>query len=1035
MLKYIFIFTLLISLYSVEAQTVPDWENPAVIGINKEPYHSTLTLPSLKGESDQIVSLNGMWKFHWSKDPSTRPQHFYKNDFDSSDWDKIVVPGNWQMQGYGIPIYTNWTYPFKKDQPKVMGEPPRNYFSYENRNPVGSYLTTFQVTPRMADKRLYLHFEGVKSAMYVWVNGEKVGYSENSMSPAEFDITNFVKPGENRLAVEVYRWSDGSYLEDHDMWRFSGIFRPVELWIRPQTHIRDYTLTAIPSEDFSSADFNAAFHIRNLSESQTEDLSVEVCLIGEDKAGNEIKKNLTGQINLINAREEAEVLLNALLENPRLWSAEKPYLYNVDITLKQKDEVREQFRYHVGVRRGEVAGEVFLMNGQPVKLKGVNRHEHHPRTGRFVDTATLEKDLQLMKQANINMIRTSHYPSAPLFYELCDKYGFYVMTDANNESHDYGIGNKELGDNPDWTLAHVDRAISMVQRDKNHPSVLFWSLGNEAGSGLNARAMSDTIRALDPSRIVFYDSDRSVSDIYDDSYLSVERFLQLAERITDQPVIMREYAHAMGNSVGNLQDYWDLFESREDIAGAAIWEWIDHGIAKTIDASPQRYPENPAMLELQKNEFFAYGGDFGDQPNSGEFCIDGLVGANRVPNPHYYEVQKVYQYMNFTLENNSLVRVKNKYWFTGLDEFDYFYEWIVDGNVANSGWLAIKGETLSIPSISRSASQEVFLNVYAKLKQETVWAPAGFTVAKEQFLVHANDPSTLQAAGAEVKIKKSKNAIDITAGTSSFRIHPATGSLISWKAEGKELLFGELEPYFWKPANDNQRRNRYEQRLGAWRNAAADRMVNNVKSNIINGLAVVEINMSLPVGANYQLIYTINGEGKIQVQAYYHPEEGKNIPLMPKFGMRMRVPDTMDRITWYGKGEFENYPDRKTAAFVGLYDMDVDNFITNYTIPQDNSNRCEVRWFSLGNNEKVVRITGLQPLCFRAWPYSEDDLETAKHPFEIPKYNFINVNIDLNIHGVGGNDAWGARTMDQYTIDGNLPYEYGFVMEYSNVSN
>lgn len=1034
MQKLIIISILLVLLHPVGAQAIPDWENPAVIGINKETYHTTLTLPSQKKESDQIITLDGMWKFHWSKNPSVRPEDFYRSDYDASGWDKITVPGNWQMQGYGMPIYTNWTYPFKKDQPRVMGEPPRDYFSYENRNPVGSYLTTFLVTPRMLGKRLYLHFEGVKSAMYIWVNGEKVGYSENSMSPAEFDITDFVKPGENRLAVEVYRWSDGSYLEDQDMWRLSGIFRPVELWVRPQTHIRDYMLTAIPSEDFSSADFNAKFQIRNLSPTQIRNLSVEISLTGEDKAGNEMKKALVGRIDLVKAKTETEISLNALLENPRLWSAEKPYLYNVNIRLKQKDEVLEQLCFHVGVRRGEVVGEVFLMNGQPVKLKGVNRHEHHPRTGRFVDVETLERDLQLMKQANINMIRTSHYPSAPLFYELCDKYGFYVMTDANNESHDYGIGNKELGDNPDWKLAHVDRAISMVHRDKNHPSILFWSLGNEAGGGLNARAMSDTIRAIDPSRLVFYDSDRSVSDIYDDSYLSVERFLQLAERITDRPVVMREYAHAMGNSVGNLQDYWDLFESREDIAGAAIWEWVDHGIAKKIDGSPQRYPANPALLQLQEDEFFAYGGDFGDRPNSGEFCIDGLVGANRIPNPHYFEVQKVYQYIGFTLEKDTLIRVKNKYWFTGLDEFDYFYEWLVDGSVANFGWLEIKGETLTIPSISRNASQEIFLNIYAKLKQKTIWAPAGFSVAKEQFLVHTTQPSALQAAGSEVNIENSKTVIDVTAGQVFFRISSVTGSLVSWKIKGKELLYGELEPYFWKTANDNQRRNGYEQRLGAWRNAAAERIINGVKSSVTNGLAIIEIDMSLPVGANYQLRYTINGEGRIQVEASYNPETD-DIPLIPKFGMRMRLPDKMDKIAWYGKGEFENYPDRKTAAFVGLYEKSLDKFITHYPVPQDNANRGDVRWFSLGDGRAEVKVTGLQPLCFRIWPYGEDDLERAGHPFEIPRYDFINVNIDLNIHGVGGNDAWGARTMNKYTIDGNLPYRYGFIMEHSEVFN
>lgn len=1032
MMKYTLALILAAWLGSAHAQPVPDWENPSVIGINKEQYHTTLTLPSEKENHRQVVSLNGMWKFHWSKDPWFRPEEFYRADFDASAWDEIAVPGNWQMQGYGLPIYTNWTYPFKKDQPRVTGEPPRNYFSYENRNPVGSYLTTFEVTPEMKDKRLYLHFEGVKSAMYLWVNGQKVGYSQNSMAPAEFDITDYARPGENRLAVEVYRWSDGSYIEDQDMWRFSGIFRPVELWVRPQAHIRDYTLSAEPSDDFTSARFRGEFRLRNTSARRAKNLSVEVLLTGEDNAGNRIEKRLSASPGTLESAAETGIAVEALLDNPRLWSAEKPYLYEVKIVLKRKNEVLESFRYHVGVRRAEVIGEVFYVNGQPVKLKGVNRHEHHPRTGRYVDAATLEKDLRLMKQANINMIRTSHYPSAPLFYELCDRYGFYVMSDANNESHDYGIGNKELGDDPAWTAAHVDRAVSMVGRDKNHPSVVFWSLGNEAAGGMNARAMADTVRALDPGRLVFYDSDRSVSDLYDDSYLSPERFLQLAERITDRPVMMREYAHAMGNSVGNLQDYWDIFESRDDIAGAAIWEWLDHGIAKKIDGSPLRYPENPASPELQADEFWAYGGDFGDQPNYGAFVMDGLIRADRVPNPHYYEVQKVYQYIEFTRDEDSRISLKNKHWFTDPDEFDYSYEYLRDGRVVDSGRarLSEDGQTLNLPAPPPHTG-ELFLNVYARLKERTLWAEKGFAVAREQFPVRSAEPERLAAAGAEVIVNETSDGIEIAAGPARFRIDPATGALTGWQQEGKELLSGALEPYFWKPPNENQRHNQYERRLGAWRNAGAERTVNSVKTSMENGLAVVEFHLSLPVGADYRLKYTANGTGKLQVEASYRPLND-SIPLMPKFGMRMRLPRTMERVAWYGRGEFENYPDRKSAAFIGLYEKGLNDFIVPYAKPQDDGNRCDVRWFSLGESDgAAVRVTGLQPLCFRAWPYAEEDLERAAHPHEIPARDFVTVNIDLNIHGVGGNDGWGARTMPSYTIDGNLPYDYGFTLEYT----
>lgn len=1029
--KFLYYSVLLVPSIIV-AQDLSYWEDPSVIGINKEAYHSTLTLPSKKGECDQIISLNGMWSFFWSKDPENIPENFFQEAYDYSKWDKISVPGNWQTQGYGLPIYTNMDYPFKRNHPRVTDIPPENYYSYLNRNPVGSYITTFYVTNEMVGKRFYLHFEGVGSAMYLWVNGQMVGYSQNSMSPAEFDITNFVRPGENSLAVQVYRWSDGSYIEDQDMWRLSGIFRPVELWIRPQTHIRDYTITVIPSDDFSSAQFETALSICNKSEKVVKNLSVQVLLWGVDKNGKKINVNISEKIGAVSPQTESLILLNAVLENPCLWSAEKPNLYNVRVLLKRGDDVLETFENHTGVRRVEIDGEVLLINNEPVKLKGVNRHEHHPRTGRYIDPVTLEIDLRLMKQANINMIRTSHYPDMPLFYELCDKYGFYVMTDANNESHGYGIGNKTLGDNPDWTLAHVDRAISMVQRDKNHPSVLFWSLGNEAGAGINSRIMADTIRAMDPNRVVFYDSDRSVSDLYDDSYLSVERFKALADRITDQPVIMREYAHAMGNAGGNLQDYWDLFESRSDIAGAAIWQWTDHGIARKIDGSPLSYPDDPSQLSLMAGEYFAYGGDFGDEPNYGPFSIDGLVGADRVPNPHYYEVRKVYESIDFLFDGGSEIKVKNKYWFTSLNEFDYFYEWIQNGIVAESGWLSVSDSIIIIPTSPPYADKETFLNISAKLRNETLWAPSGFTVAREQFAVSKFIKPVFEVTEEEPGISGTESEIIISAGSTIFRIDKESGSLVSWKYGGKELIFGKLEPYFWKPANDTQRRNGYEQRLGVWREASDNRLVKSVNYYLTEGIARVEFKMTLPVGADYMLIYSVNGKGQIMVEAAYAPVSG-NIPLIPKFGMRVRFPLIMDNIRWYGRGEFENYPDRETSAFMGLYEMKLNDFVTDYTVPQDNANRCNTRWISLSdNNNATIKVSGLQPLCFRAWPYPEEELESAMHPFEISRYNFINLNIDLNIHGVGGNDAWGARTMDKYTINGNLPNEYGFIMEYSD---
>lgn len=1022
------------------AQESVDWENPNVIGINKEAYHSTLMLPSKKSECKEIVSLDGTWKFKWSPKPEIRPIDFYEVGYDVSGWDNIKVPGNWQMQGFGKPIYTNWTYPFKKDQPMVMGEPPKDYYSYENRNPVGSYITTFQVSPQMKNKRFYIHFEGVKSAMYVWVNGERVGYSQNSMSPAEFDITNYVKQGENRLAVEVYRWSDGSYLEDQDMWRLSGIFRSVELWVRPEVHIQDYMLTTDLSDDFSTAKFNAKVWLRNTSTSKIKNLALEVLLSGEDMSGGKVEKKMSVPVSSLAASSAGTYNLSCLLSDPMLWSAETPYLYEVEIRLRDKKEVIETFQFHLGICKREIQGEVFLVNGKPVKMKGVNRHEHHPRTGRYVDRETMEKDLRLMKQANINMIRTAHYPNIPVFYELCDIYGFYVMDEANQESHGYWLGNTELGDNPIWTTAHVDRAVSLVQRDKNHTSVTFWSLGNEGGKGINLKAMADTVRKLDPSRPVFNDTDRSVSDIYDDSYLHPDKLKEEAERINDRPFFMREYAHAMGNSVGNLVEYWEVIDADESIMGAAIWDWVDQGIAKKKDGSKLSYDRLSSGLNLWEDEFWAYGGDFGDQPNDGAFCLNGLVGPDRIPHPHYFEVQKVYQYVDFKLEDTTPLRlnVTNQYDFTSLERLDFAYEFLLNGKSMETGLLkeldTPAGQSqdvlIELPNGYNDWNGEVILNVYAKLRKSTLWGETGFCVAKEQFVLKATNPQKVDGERNLPGVNETTTGIEVHSGSSVFHFNKSSGALTSWKVDDNELLKGELEPYFWKPANDNQKRNSYNERLGKWKNTSDTRVVEDVQIQKNESLVTITFAMKLPeIGASYMLTYSVSGKAKLQVEAAYQPE-ADSIPLMPKFGMRMRVPSDFASVEWYGRGPQENYPDRKTGYPVGLYKLDLKDFITDYAAPQDNANRSDARWFSLSDQRgSGIKITGLQPLCFRAWPYSEEDLEKALHPYQLPKRDFINVNIDLTIHGVGGNDSWGARTLDKYTLPGNAPYSYGFVLE------
>ena len=945
------VIAILLSMLALESQAQPrDWENPAVLGINKLPYHATLHLPSKWKECKEIVSLDGMWSFHWSRNPEERPADFYREDYDVSGWDKITVPGNWQMQGYGIPIYTNINYPFVRNRPSVTTEPPKDWTAYVNRNPVGSYVTFVDITKEMLDKNLILHFGGVHSAFYVWMNGKRVGYSQNSMSPAEFDVTSFLREGKNKIAVEVYRWCDGSYLEDQDMWRLSGIFREVQLWVRPLVHIADYRVTAVPNKDFSKAEVTADIVLCNMGTRKTGKLKVALNLDG---------KTITGYVKRLSAKDTTRVRLTYTMNQPRMWSAEKPHLYPFSVELRdRRGDVVEQFDYHLGVKRVECVGEVFKINGRNVKLRGVNRHDHHPRTGRYVDDATYEQDIRLMKQANINFLRTSHYPDREYLYELCDRWGMYVMDEANQESHGYGYANHEMGEDAAWKQAHVDRAESLVKRDYNHPCVILWSLGNEGGVGPNIQAMHDAVVALDSTRLPFYDCHPRYSALHDFGYPTPDVLKAEAEKETEKPLIAREYAHAMGNSMGNLQEYWDVIYADSSIAGAAIWDWVDQGIAK----------------EENGIEYWAYGGDFGDYPNDGNFNINGLVGPDRKPHPHYYEVQHVYQPLAFSLDHDRL-HIVSRDNFTATDEYD------------------ITCDTVSFGS-------ERVLNVHARLREDKLWAEKGFVLASEQFILQ---PYVYPVCPDVRQLRSGKAQVTIDGNV-----------LSSWVVDGREMLQAPLEPYFWKPENDNQRAAHFAERTASWKE---------VKDVTVN--------------------YTIVDEHTICVALDYQPT-GTDRPVIPKLGMRMRLPNDYTQIRYYGRGPWENYPDRKRSAFLGVYEMPLSDYQTEYVRPQDNGNRCDIRWFEISPQSSMpgprLRIEGLQPLCIRAWDYGEEDLEIqpvgategmgVRHPHEILRGRFVNLNIDLNIHGVGGVDSWGQPTLPQYTIDGNQSYHYAFILSW-----
>lgn len=1009
---------------TLSAQQISDWENPGVVGINKEPYHCTLRSISDMPESGSWIPLDGKWRFKWSANPWSRPVGFHAQDYDVMDWDLITVPGTWQMQGYGMPIYTNWTYPFQKALPSVTDEPPMEYYSYAHRNPVGSYKTKFRLNKKGKNCRYFINFDGVMSAMYVWVNGAMVGYSQNSMSPAEFDVTEMIRQGVNDLSVEVYRWSDGSYLEDQDMWRLSGIYRSVGIEVRPDVYVRDYSVVSDFCQGYDRCRLTVNVEIENRSRRKAEGRKVRVHLNGRDRHGKKIEMETSEVVPAILSDGKTNVKVDFLIEDPLLWTSETPSLYDLKIVLLKDDREQERLKCRTGLREVRIDGEVFKINGQPVKLRGVNRHEHHPRTGRTIDEATMRKDLALMKQANINMIRTSHYPDTPLFYELCDEYGFYVMDEANQETHDFGIGNNILGDDPAWKKSHVDRAVSLVERDKNHPSVIIWSLGNEGGAGRNFEAMRNAVLSIDSTRVIYCDSDRDKSDIYDEGYLSPDALRSYGQEINDRPVFMREYSHAMGNAGGNLREYWDVIYADSTLLGGAIWDWVDQGLARKINGSRLSYDGNEARLSKDADEYWAYGGDFGDMPNDGPFCINGLVAPDRTPHPHYMEVRKIYQPMDFIMEDSvaNRIRIKTRDPFIDMDRYIFTADWLTDGIIVRSETLVPDGDRLH-PSIPcHEDGKEMMLNVYARLKNDEIWAKSGFTVACEQFATGYRAVSTKTKAfeTADFTVDSTTDIITVKTDRLSVDFDRNSGSLLSFKHNGKNLLKSKLEPYFWKPANDSQRRNGYENRLGVWRDIHKTMKTLSCEMSENDSAFSVAYAIDLErIGARCNLVYNIVRDGSIIVRMDYIPYKD-SIPLMPKFGFHCGLPESLGSVSWYGRGPFENYPDRKEAAFVGRYSLDIDNFTTDYIVPQDNSNRSDVRWASFTDrNGRGIRIESDTPYNLRAWPYEESNLETALHPHEIHRSDMIHVNIDQIIHGVGGNDAWGARTLDKYTLDGN----------------
>jgi len=1004
-----------------------DWENPHVFERNKEPGHATLmpygdfssAIAGDRHASPFCRLINGTWRFKWAPNPSSTPVGFEDPDYADDDWDRIEVPGNWQLQGdYDPPMYTNVQYPFAIDDCPAV---PRD------DNPTGSYRTTFMVSPEWSGRTVYIVFEGVESAFYLWINGKEVGYSQGSRLPAEFNITPYVRDGENTLAVRVLRWSDGSYLEDQDHWRLSGIYRDVYLWSAPPVHVRDFAVTTPLAPDYRDAELHIVAQVSNTDATPASHYTLEMRLLSP--AGEQV---LSQHVELaeIAPDEEVEVRISRSVADPYKWNAEQPYLYTLLLLLRDDaDHLVEVESCRVGFRQIEIRDGQLLLNGAPLTIRGTNRHEHDPIRGKTVDRDSMRADIRLMKQHNLNAVRTSHYPNHPVWYDLCDEHGIYLIDEANIECH----GRLQTSDEPIWKDAYVERAKRMVLRDKNHPSVIVWSLGNESGMGCNIEAEADAVRALDPTRPVHYEPilrepgmPSRVSDIIPPMYPSIERLIELArDPQADRPVIMCEYAHAMGNSVGNLKEYWEAIESHRRLQGGFIWDWVDQGLRQ---------------ITGDGRKWFAYGGDFGDEPNDGNFCINGLVSPDRTPHPSLLEAKKVMQPIQISAPDalGGRLQITNRYDFRSLSGITGSWRVIADGQVLQEGSLPSlpiePGETVTVnlplSPIEPQANTEYWLDVRFWLNEDTLWAPAGHVVATEQFQMPIETP---QADALPISrmpplsMADSPEGLEIRGEGFSYEFTKCDGRLSSLSCNGRECIACGPVANVWRAPTDNDARRLAPE----WRALGLDRLENTLTEFLADQTApqVIRVRTRSRLVAHgaetesplfaCEQVYLVYGSGDVVIETTLTPVE--DLPILPRIGLQMLLPEGYERFSWYGRGPHENYVDRKESAAVGIYEGTVDEQYVPYVRPQENGNKTDVRWVALRSQEgygllaTTVPSLGTSTLNVSAHHYTTYDLDAAQHTHELVRRAEITLNLDLAQAGLGG-ESCGPRTLPQYQV-------------------
>ena len=1008
----------------------PYWEDPAVFAENREPPHASFTpfatvdagVRDRPGDSPYRLSLRGDWRFHWVPRPSQRPTDFFEPDFDATGWDLIPVPSNWEFEGYGYPVYRDEFYSFPANPP----------FIPHDDNPVGSYRRTFEIPADWDGREIFLNFDGVYSAFFVWVNGEYVGYSEGSRTPAEFRVTEAARPGSNVVAVQVYRWSDGSYLESQDFWRVSGIDRDVYLVSRAPTYLRDFFAEAELDDAYENGRLRLTVSLANRGLGPAGLHEVRYWLL--DREGAAVWHEPRALALEVPSGGEAVVVDSADVEAPLHWTAETPALYRLVISVADPEgEVVEVVSVRVGFRRVEITDGILTLNGRPLVLRGVNRHEHDPGRAHVVSEASMIEDIRLMKQLNINAVRAAHYPNVPRWYELTDEYGLYVVDEANIESHGMGFEpGVTLAGRPDWLAAHMDRTVRMVERDKNHASIIIWSLGNEAGDGENFDSTAAWIRGRDPSRPILYEpsEERDNIDIVAPMYVRPYWLERYARSGPAKPFLLVEYAHAMGNSVGNLADYWAVIDAHPRLQGGFIWDWVDQAMQAT-DEGGRRY--------------WAYGGDFGPAGvrNDGNFLVNGLVSADRKPHPHAWEVKKVYQPVRLTTVGRDVRRivVENRRAFTDLSDLEGTWEFVVDGADAGitgalprlatppggSDTLALEG----VPLIRLRPGAESMLKVTFRTREDAPLVPAGHVVAWEQLHIRQAPAEHGLLPGGPLFMRKTPGYMQVSGDDFALRFDRATGILASMRLDGRELLLSGPAPNFWRAPTDNDYGSGLPVRSGVWRLAGRPpgRHLDSMTTARSGAHVTVTSHFSLrAIGARYTLSHEVHPDGTTAISAHL-TRVGEDLPEMPRFGTILTLPGALDRVEWYGRGPHENYWDRRTGAAVGRYTVPVSEMAHPYVRPQETGTRTDTRWVALTDSSGTgLLVTGLPTVSFSALPYTLEDLDAGerkagRHWADLVPRDEVTLTVDFRQQGVGGDDSWGAVPHREYTL---RPREMGF---------